>query len=294
MIIDRLFSSLLFFSKKLTGDFVVIKKGQTMLLDEDTEVLSFLLIKGGTFIFDRKDIHLQSEFILITEGGRFEIGTEAEPFEQNALITIHGHVRSTELPVYGTKSIGLRTGYLGLHGKHILHTWTHLASTVDPGSRQIDLVLAVPGWKVGDEIVIASTSKSTRENEVVKITSVSANMKTIGIEPALKYKHVSISQTISGRVIETRGEVGLLTRNVKVRGSTHDEWNGVVEACDAEFDPDQFATQTCFEGRFGAERESDEFGVQIMIHSDKKSQVCECFHSHSKKSLKGNKIYSMV
>ena len=244
-----------------------------MLLDVDTEVLSFLLIKGGTFMFDRKDIHLQSEFILITEGGRFEIGTEAEPFDQNALVTIHGHVRATELPVYGTKSIGLRTGYLGLHGKHILHTWTHLATTVDAGSSQIELMLAVPGWKTGDEIVIASTSKSIRENEVVQITSILSDMKTLGIKPALKYKHVSISQTISGRVIETRGEVGLLTRNVKIQGSTHDEWNGVIEACEAEFDPDQFATQTCFEGRFGQERESDEFGVQIMIHSNKKSQV---------------------
>lgn len=91
----------------------MIEKGQIMLLDNDTEVLSFLLVKGGTLLFDRKDIHLQSEFIMITEGGRFEIGTEEKPFDQNALITIHGHVRSKELPVYGAKFIALRSGYLG-------------------------------------------------------------------------------------------------------------------------------------------------------------------------------------
>jgi len=84
-----------------------------MLLDQDTPVLKFLLIQGGSFIFDRKDIHLQSEFIFITEEGRFEVGTEEEPFQENAVITIHGHVRATELPVYGAKSIALRTGYLG-------------------------------------------------------------------------------------------------------------------------------------------------------------------------------------
>ena len=95
----------------------------------------------------------------------------------------------------------------------------------------------------------------------------------MGIEPALRFKHVSISQTIAGREIETRGEVGLLTRNVRIQGSEHDEWNGTITACPAEFDPDQFATQTCFDGRFGQERESDEFGVQIMIHSDQKDQV---------------------
>ena len=44
---------------------VVIEAGQTMLLDTDTPVLSVLLIKGGTFIFDRKDIHLQAGKICI-------------------------------------------------------------------------------------------------------------------------------------------------------------------------------------------------------------------------------------
>lgn len=41
-----------------SDDFVVIN--QTMLLDTSTPRLSFLLIKGGQLIFDRKDgIHLQ-------------------------------------------------------------------------------------------------------------------------------------------------------------------------------------------------------------------------------------------
>ena len=160
---------------------MVIEKGQTMLLDQDTEVLSFLLIKGGTFMFDRKDIHLQSEFILITEGGRFEIGTEDEAFQEEAKITIHGHVRRPELPVYGTKSIALRTGYLGLHGRHIPHTWTRLANTVVVGSTEIELVDPAAGWRVNDQIVLASTSKSIRENEVVKITSISGNLLLIYI-----------------------------------------------------------------------------------------------------------------
>ena len=47
-----------------------------MLLDMDTPVLKMLLINGGTFIFDNKDIHLQSEFIFISNGGKFQIGTE--------------------------------------------------------------------------------------------------------------------------------------------------------------------------------------------------------------------------
>uniref|UniRef100_A0A7M5XJA2 G8 domain-containing protein n=2 Tax=Clytia hemisphaerica TaxID=252671 RepID=A0A7M5XJA2_9CNID len=262
------------------GDFIVIRKGQTMLLDVDTPVLKFLLIQGGTFIFDRKDLHLQSEFIFITEGGRFEIGTEEEPFQENAKITIHGHVRSTELPVYGAKSIALRTGYLGLHGKHILHTWTKLSATANVGDTSIDLIFPVPGWKAGDEIVIASTSKSLRENEVRFITSLSNDNQTIHFTEPLEYMHVSIVQNFEGwhEPVETRGEVGLLTRNVRIMGSQDDTWNQAIEPCEAEFDADQFARQTCFSGRFGEERGSNEFGVQIMIHSDQKDEGLAVAH----------------
>ena len=44
-----------------------------MLLDVDTPVFSMLLIQGGHLMFDRKDLHLQAERILITEGGSFQV-----------------------------------------------------------------------------------------------------------------------------------------------------------------------------------------------------------------------------
>ena len=253
------------------GSFVVIEKGQTMVLDMDTPVLGFLLIKGGTFMFDdEKDIHLQSKFILITHGGSFMVGTEEKPFQHKATITIHGHVRSKEIPVYGAKSIALREGYLGLHGKHVLHTWTVITETVNPGNTTLKLKDAVT-WQPGDKIVIAPTGKNIREHEEVMIVGVQQGGKVIQVRPPLKYKHISLVQTIAGRTIETRAEVGLLTRNVVVQGSQHDQWKGVINACPKNFEPGQFQTQTCFLGKFGQEPASDEFGVQIMIHAPKKS-----------------------
>ena len=132
----------------------VIGKGQTMLLDMDTPVLGVLMIKGGTFIFDRKDIHLQAKYILIVENGSLVIGTKEEPFQHKAVITLHGHVRSKELPTYGAKVLALREGFLGLYGKHVLNTWTRISETVNPGDEQMSLIFAVPDWQIGDEIVI--------------------------------------------------------------------------------------------------------------------------------------------
>ena len=252
-----------------SGDFVVIGEGQTMLLDMDTPKLKFLLIKGGTFIFDNKDIQLHAEHILILENGTFLIGSKEERFQHQACITLHGHVRSKELPVYGAKSFSLRTGYLGLFGRHIMNTWTRIDDTLEPGATEMSVLNSVADWGIGSEIVVATTSKSLRENEVLNITGISSDGMRIYFTPSLKYKHISIVQNIEGHIIETRAEVGLLTRNVKIQGSRHDEWDGIIEACPKEFDPDQFAQQTCFDGAFGEERGSDQFGVQIMVHSHK-------------------------
>ena len=50
-------------------------------------------------------------------------------------------------------------------------------------------------------------------------------------------------------------------------GSTDSSWNSLytAPACAAGFDPGEFAVQTCFLGRYGAEVGTDQFGAHIMI-----------------------------
>ena len=62
------------------GEYVHIQQGQTILLDTDTPVLSVLLIQGGHVMFDRKDVHLQAEYILILDGGKLTIGKGSSHF----------------------------------------------------------------------------------------------------------------------------------------------------------------------------------------------------------------------
>ena len=56
-------------------------------------------------MFDREnsEIELQSKYILLVEGGILEIGTEDEPYDSKAIITMHGNTRCTEMPVFGCK-----------------------------------------------------------------------------------------------------------------------------------------------------------------------------------------------
>ncbi|CAJ1082786.1 fibrocystin-L-like [Xyrichtys novacula] len=251
------------------GSFAIVTKGQTILLDTSTPVLKMLLIQGGTLVFDEEDIELQAENILITDGGRLQVGTEEAPFQHKAIITLHGNVGSPELPVYGAKTLAIREGVLDLHGIPVPVTWTHLAQTVNKGSKTLTLKKAVT-WKVGDEIVIATTGHrhSQKENEVRKIASVSDDSKTLTLTEPVEYSHMGVTLTLpDGTNFEARAEVGLLTRNVVVRGAKHDEWLTTIKACPEGFNTGQFATQTCFQGRFGEEIGSDQFGGCIMFHA---------------------------
>ncbi|XP_072925977.1 LOW QUALITY PROTEIN: PKHD1 like 1, tandem duplicate 1 [Hemitrygon akajei] len=255
------------------GSLVVITKGQTILLDQSTPVLKMLLIQGGSLIFDEVDIELQAENILITDGGLLQVGTNSTPFQHKATITLHGHLRSRELPLYGSKTLAVREGTLELHGRPIPVTWTHLAETAEAGTSTITLQKAV-SWKAGDQIVIATTGDrhSQGESEQRTIGNVSVDGRTLYLTEGLTYRHLGTVLPLPGTVLEARAEVGLLTRNVVVRGSNNMEWNDHIERCPEGFDTGEFTTQTCFQGRLGEEIGSDEYGGCIMFHSPRPDQ----------------------
>ena len=252
-------------------DFVVIPRGQTLLLDVNTPILSYILIQGGELIFDPEkgdnEVSLHTQGGLITGGGRLQIGTEEEPFLSKTELVLYGHVLSTEIPVYGAKTLALREGVIDMHGRPLNVTWTKLATTAQAGATEIELQDYVD-WEVGGRIVLASTSFSQRENEEHMIVGITAGPQgsILTLNQSLQYEHISVRQTIAGRDIDTSGEVGYLTRNIVVRGNNNEEWIGQAAACDREFRPGQFEVQSCFLGRFGPETLSDQFGSQIMIH----------------------------
>ncbi len=82
---------------------------------------------------------------------------------------------------------------------------------------------------------------------------------------------MAVTRAVGGGEVSVtmRAEVGLLSRNVVFRGHNDDSWNRLKTAdkCPDGFNPGEFATQTCFLGRYGPELGSDEFGAHILISS---------------------------
>ena len=108
-----------------------------------------------------------------------------------------------------------------MHGIDVGQTWTKLAASASAGSNEIELVDTVT-WAVGSEIVISTTSYELLETERRTIASVTG--KTVTLTEALEFDHLGTEATLSdGTKFQMRGEVGLLTINVRIVGSDNNE-----------------------------------------------------------------------
>src|SRR5690606_3192056 len=154
------------------------------------------------------DLELTTEWIVLH--GELTIGSEDSPHTRNATITFTDEVKGEDVMAgMGDRGIMISGGTLNLHGDRT-HTWTKLAKTAEAGSTTIE-VLDASGWRVGDEIVLASTDYNPRQAEVRTIAAVSGD--EITLDRPLEYMHF---REITFDVDE-RGEVGLLTRNIKIQ-----------------------------------------------------------------------------
>jgi cell migration-inducing and hyaluronan-binding protein len=191
------------------GDKVVIEAGKEVILDVSPPALGGLTINGTLRFSDTADLELTTEWIMLH--GELEIGTEAKPHTRKATITLADNVKGEEMMGMGDRGIMISGGTLNLHGDRT-NAWTKLAATANAGSNSIQ-VLNASGWRAGDEIVLASTDYNPRQAERRTITAISGN--TITLDKNLEYMHF-------GKVtfdVDERGEVGLLTRNIKIQAS---------------------------------------------------------------------------
>ena len=191
------------------GEVVTIAAGSEVVLDVSPPALNGMTISGKLRFADNSDLALSTEWIMVH--GELEIGTATKPFEHNATITLTNNLKDEQLMGMGDRGIMLSGGTLNLHGTRT-NTWTKHSSTAAAGATSIE-VLDAAQWMVGDEIVLASTDFDPRQAERRTITAISGN--SITLDKKLDYMHF-------GQItfeVDERGEVGLLTRNIKVQAS---------------------------------------------------------------------------
>src|SRR6187401_3057271 len=198
----------------IAGDKVTIGRDKEVILDVSPPALGGLSIDGKLTFSNDADLELTTEWIMLH--GELAIGSEASPHTRNATITLTNNVKNEDVMAgMGDRGIMISGGTLNLHGDRT-NTWTKLSSTAKAGSTSIE-VLNASGWRVGDEIVLASTDFDPRQAERRTIAAISGNKITL--DKKLDYMHF-------GKItfdVDERGEVGLLTRNIKLQASADAE-----------------------------------------------------------------------
>src|SRR5687767_1416470 len=202
----------------VAGDKVTIDAGKEVVLDVNTPALGGVTVNGKLSFANTADVELTTEWIMLH--GELEIGTEKSPHTRKATITFTNNVKDEDIGGMGgndkvDRGIMLMGGTLNLHGDRT-NTWTKLANTANAGSTSIQ-VLNAAGWRVGDEIVLASTDYDPRQAERRTISAIRGN--TITLDRKLDFMHF-------GKItfdVDERGEVANLTRNIKLQASADAE-----------------------------------------------------------------------
>jgi cell migration-inducing and hyaluronan-binding protein len=198
----------------VAGDKVTIGRDKDVVLDVSPPALGGLSIDGKLTFANDADLELTTEWIMLH--GELAIGSEANPHTRNATIILTDNVPNEDpMAGMGDRGIMISGGTLHLHGDR-QHTWTKLSKTAEAGSNSIE-VLDAAGWRVGDEIVLASTDFNPRQAERRTISAIRGNRITL--DKNLEYMHY-------GKItfdVDERGEVGLLTRNIRIQSSADSE-----------------------------------------------------------------------
>ncbi|MFM2399957.1 MAG: hypothetical protein RL341_2114, partial [Pseudomonadota bacterium] len=193
---------------------MLIPAGKSLVLDVPVNLAS-LQIEGQLQFDPTKDVELRAGSINLTgPSARLAAGSESAYHPSRATITLTGARTAQTEQGCGNKAICVMGGSLELFGEPRL-SWTRLNATAAAGTTQLTLADA-PNWRAGDRIVIAPSGVDPFEAEVRTVTAVSG--RTVTVDKALTYPHFGQTQTFDGVTIDTRAEVGLLTRNVVIRG----------------------------------------------------------------------------
>ena len=204
------------------GDSVTISTEQTIILDSDVDLASLTI--NGTLYCGELDVSVRAKWIMVH--GLLQCGAADLPHDYQFDITLTGIDKQESVMNMGTKVLGaMGGGIISLHGLDRT-SWLMLNETAHTGDSRITIEYATD-WTVGDEIVIASTSDDMNQAEVRTITAV--NGKQLDLDRALEYRHYGEVQNFGNGQrnwdIDTRAEVGLLSRNIRIHGDAESQAN---------------------------------------------------------------------
>jgi hypothetical protein len=238
------------------GDSVFISEGQTVVLDGSTAALDCLRIAGTLIADPAVDVGVIANCIEVMQGGTLQIGSESEPYERSATITLTGPrgAHQSRNEDNGLDNDGVQRalrvmdgGSLKLFGATAQRMQTKLASHADAGSTSLALADSVY-WRAGDRIAVSVTDFfGVGETEVLTLADDTAG-PVINLTSELQTFRWGLLQyptdiTVAGNavsltpgaftpassttatVLDERAQVVNLSRRIVIQGANDDDWN---------------------------------------------------------------------
>lgn len=203
-----------------TSGHIVVGSDQVLILDRDLDVDSLTI--NGQLECALQDLSIRADWIMVH--GDLVCGTPASPHEHRLDITLRGNEPDESIMGMGTKMLSaMGGGRIWLHGEPRT-AWLMLDETVHPGSDTLVLESA-PNWRIGDQIVISATGDDMEEAETRHIVAIDDRQVTL--DQGLFHTHFGEVQTFSNDTrtwtADTRAEVALLSRNIRIQGDAQSE-----------------------------------------------------------------------
>jgi len=215
-----------------------------MILDEITPSLNLVTVNGRlswSRVNGTDPIHLKAKQVYV-RAGELLIGNETHPFETDAEITLYGNRKEASLVMTGSFETGnkllLNTGLVKFFGKpRDRHTRLQTSVYKDFDTATVETGL---DWVTGDQLYFAPTNHQWQHSEYRTVEEYNSQTGLLKVNQPFNYYHYGDFTSSASKYngVDIRGEVRLLSRNVRVAGSeTNEEWGGNILTLDRmEFD----------------------------------------------------------
>ncbi len=214
----------------VAGDVVAISTNTTVTYDVVSDVkLNTITVHSGGLLTFRTDVSTRVivQHFLVLEGGELRVGTAANPVAANVkaeIIFANVAIDTNKDPAqYGNGLIGL--GKVTMHGAVKTDTFIRLAAAPKAGDTTLTLAAPATGWKVGDRLFIPDSRQVVDppvgyvpQSELVTISAISADGKTITLAAAVAYNHPGAFDAAGN--LDFLPHVANLTRNVVVKSES--------------------------------------------------------------------------
>jgi hypothetical protein len=207
---------------------VVIDSSWNMMYDiEDSPIFDLVEINGKLTFDPEMNLTLRSRNIFV-RGGELNVGNKTHPFQNEARFIMYGnhsseHIAFSKSVEAGNKIIA-NVGKVNMYGKQRTKTMTRLRETALQGRFDFKVEAGldiVPG----DLLELLATDYDHKACENITVVSYDSSTGVVVASSELKKSHwgapISTAAEYSG--VDMRGEVLILSRNIKVMPAPHDE-----------------------------------------------------------------------